>query len=76
MIRRVMSYDTGGVLRGSPSEALCEASDDDTANGTGTGAVSAYRDSAGMWRYVPSSEKEHYRKHERVDVITVYVEAA
>lgn len=68
---RVMDYDTGSSLRGAPSAELVERS----AEADPTGAVPAYRDEAGVWQYVQPSMVEQYERTQRLDIITVYIEA-
>lgn len=49
----VKNYNTGETLEGTASEGLIEASE---SEGSGTGAVPAYRDDDGVWHYVPPAE--------------------
>lgn len=70
MIRK---YTDGTALRGTASRELLEASE---AEGSGTGAVPAYRDSDGVWQYVEPSNVEHYVRNLKEDVVIVYVEVS
>ena len=70
-MKRVMNYDTSEELDGKPSRELIEESEADVS---GTGAVPAYRDEAGVWQYVPPSFVDFYEKHHGIQTITVYVE--
>jgi hypothetical protein len=60
---------SGSILPGRPSTELIKQSD-----AVDTGAVSAYLDVGGTWRFVNESEVEHYRRNLHEAVITVYVE--
>lgn len=64
------SYDTAEVL-GEASEELVRAS----GSASPTGAVSAYRDDAGVWQHVPASRVVDYERMGHA-VVTVYVEGA
>lgn len=68
---RVCSYDSGSRLEGSASERLIEES----LAAEPTGSVPAYRDSDGVWQYVPESQVDHYRCNLREEVVSVYVES-
>lgn len=61
---RVCDYQTGATLDGAPSERLRNES---AAERSGTGAVGAYRDDAGVWQWCDESDAR--RTH------VVYVEA-
>ena len=66
----VMDYETSNPLEGLCSEELEEAS----RLAEPTGAVPAYRDSTGVWRYVPPSEVENFKRNLNKEVVTVFVE--
>lgn len=68
---KVMSYETGEELSGTPSDLLVRES----ARAGDTGAVAAYRDADGVWQYVPEHEADHYARQLGKDVVTVYVES-
>lgn len=57
------------AMPGRPSDELVAASLDASPEG----AVPAYAE-GGTWHYVRPSDVEHYRRHLRVEVVTVYVE--
>lgn len=66
---RVMNYMTGDRLPGRPSSELVRESAK-----IDTGAVPAYRDERDVWQYVAPSERDFYRRHHGIDVITVWVD--
>ncbi len=72
-LMRELGWD-GELLPGTPSIALCVASDAETRR-TGTGAVCAYllHNDAVMWVYVPDREESFHRDMRGREVITVYV---
>lgn len=65
-----MSYDDGSPLAGVPSDVLVRES----ARAGQTGAVGAYRDTSGVWQYVPDAAKSQYERHLGLTVTTVYIE--
>ena len=67
---RVMDVETGSTLKGTPSLELVRRS----AMEGDTGIVPAYRDSDGVWQYVPASEVEHYERNLGTPVRTVWVQ--
>lgn len=69
---KVMSYNDASTLRGTASDELVRESE----SASPTGAVSAYRDQAGVWQYVSPSQVDHYRRQLSEDVVTVYVVAS
>jgi hypothetical protein len=50
-VSRVVNYQTGDTLPGAASAALTAASLKETER-SGTGAVSAYRDTNGVWQHL------------------------
>lgn len=71
MTTKVMSYETGDELSGTPSDRLVRES----ARAGDTGAVAAYRDTYGVWQYVPEHEIDHYARQLGKEVVKVYVES-
>lgn len=70
MTARVIDYATGDMLVGRPSRDLREASE---SEGTGTGAVSAYRREDGVWQLVESDQVDFYERQRGERVVTVWV---
>lgn len=65
---RVCCYESNDVLAGAVDPELVRQS-----LGEPTGAVPAYLDDDGIWRYVEPSQVTHVRRHLHLDVRTVYV---
>lgn len=66
---KAFDYDTAERLDGTVGADLVDASE----AAEPTGAVPAYRDADGCWRYVQPSLADAYRTRGE-DVITVYVQ--
>jgi hypothetical protein len=67
---KVMDYDSGDELEGTPSEELVGESE----AVVDTGAVGAYRDDDGVWQYVPQHDEDRQRRHLARQIRTVWVE--
>lgn len=67
----INDYSTDTVIEANArvSETLAAATAEDE-----TGAVAAWRDADGVWKYVAQADVEHYRANMGREVRTVYLD--